>query len=277
VPYDEFAEAGVRRGQSVLIVASAVSVAAVVAIVALVVHPWRDTAAHSPAPGVSALASSLDSPLASPASSVPAVSASVPAYSAAPASPSTVISGSFSAPSTTPPVPRRAAPTAPAVAEDSQPNFKVSVHASPSQVVVGQHVRLTVTIVNAGGVFDRSVVMWFGGSDPSDNFSDASPPCTDSSLSISCPITGVRPGRTWSFTVTFIPGPFPAMGHFDDAVSVAFNYTDSHGDPQESPQYYGHVLLLDAPASSPPASGAPSNPPTPSAASTAPDGKSPDT
>jgi hypothetical protein len=130
--------------------------------------------------------------------------------------------------------------------------------------VWGHQVRVTVTIVNAGGVFDRPVVMFFQGSDPSDNVGDAPPACTANGA-IVCPITGVRPGRKWSFTFTFIPGTFPGTDGFDDPVAAAFNYTDSHGQQQESPLYYAHVMLFDPPASSPPpASGAPSNTPPPS-------------
>lgn len=266
MPDDEFAEVGVRRSQSVLIVASAVSVVAVVAAVALVVHPWRDTAGRSPAAPATRPATSSDSPLVSPVTSLPATSVSEPAFSSAPASSPTASNGPSTAPSTTPPASHRTSPTAPGVAGDSTVNFKVSIQVSPTQVVLGQHVRVTVTIVNAGGVLDRQVVMAFGGSDPSDNFSDAPPPCTDSTGWISCPISGVRPGRTWSFTFTFIPGPFPGMDGFDDAIFAWFDYTDSHGQPQQTPQYFANVRLFDAPASSlPPASGAPSNTPPPSA------------
>ena len=244
------AEFGSRHRQLGLVAASAVSVVAVVAAVALLVHPWRDTAAHSPAARTGP-ATSSDSPLASPATSLPAVSVSAPAFSAAPASS---------------PVSRRASPTAPSVAEDSQPNFKVNVQVSPTQVVWGHPVRVTVTVVDAGGVFDRPVVMFVQGSDPSDTVSDAMPPCTATYGSITCPITDVRPGHKWSFTFTFIPGRFPGMDGFDDPVAAAFNYTDSNGQQQESPLYYAHVTLFDPPASSPPpASGAPSNTPPPSA------------
>ena len=264
MPDDESAEVGVRRSQSVLIVASAVSVVAVVAVVALVVHPWRDTARRSIAARATSPATSSDNPVASPAS-LPAVSVSEPAFSAAPASSPTATNGPSTTPSTTPPPSRRTSPAPSGVAGDSQLNFKVSIVASPTQVVLGQHARITVTIVNQGGLFDRSVVMGFGGSDPSDNFSDAAPPCTAGS-GVTCPITGARPGRTWSFTFTFIPGPFPAMGHFDDALSAVFDYTDSHGQPQQTAQYFANVRLFDAPASSPPpASGAPSNTPPRSA------------
>jgi hypothetical protein len=266
VPDDEFAEVGVRRSQSVLIVASAVSVVAVVAVVALVVHPWRETAASSPAARATRPATASDSPLASPATSLPAVSVSAPASFAAPTSSPTATNGPSTAPRTTPPVSRRTSPAPSGVAGDSQLNFKVSIVASPTQVVLGQHARVTVTIVNAGGLFDRSVVMAFGGSDPSDNFSDAPPPCTDSTGWISCPITGVLPGHKWSFTFTFIPGPFPGMDGFDDAIFAWFDYTDSHGQPQQTAQYFANVRLFDAPASSPPpASGAPSNTPPRSA------------
>jgi hypothetical protein len=258
------AEFGLRHRQLGLVAASAVSVVAVVAVVALVVHPWRDAAARSPAARATGPASSSDSPLASPAISPPAVSVSEPAFSTARASSPTATNDPPTAPSTTPPASRRTSPTAPSVAGDSQVNFKVSVHVSPTQVVLGQHVRVTVTIVNAGGVFDWPLLMFFQGSDPSDNFSDAPPPCT-SGRSVKCPITGVRPGRKWSFTFTFIPGVFPAMDHFDDAIYAAFTYTDSHGQEQETPQYFAHVLLFNAPASPPPASGAPSNAPPPSA------------
>jgi len=261
VPDDEFAEGGVRRGQSVLIVASVV---AVVAVIALTVHPWRDTAGRSVAARATSSATSSDSPLASPATSLAAVSVTEPAFSAAPASSPTATNGLSMAPHKIPPVSRRTSPTPSGAAGDSQPNFKVSIVASPTQVVLGQQARITVTIVNAGGLFDRSVVMSFGGSDPSDDFSDAAPPCTAGS-GVTCPITGARPGRTWSFTFTFIPGPFPAMGHFDDALSAVFDYTDSHGQQQQTPQYFENVRLFDAPATSPPASGIPSNTPPPSA------------
>jgi len=55
------------------------------------------------------------------------------------------------------------------------------------------------------------------------------------------------------------------MGHFDDALSAVFDYTDSHGQQQQTPQYFENVRLFDAPATSPPASGIPSNTPPPSA------------
>jgi len=263
VPDNELAEGGLRRCQSVLIVASAVSVVAVVAVVALVVHPWRDTAGRSIAARATSPATSSDSPVASPVTSLSAVSVSEPAFSVAPASSPTVTNGPSTAPRTTPPVRRRTSPTSSGAAGGSQPNFKVSIVASPTQVVLGQQARITVTIVNAGGLFDRSVVMSFGGSDPSDDFSDAAPSCTAGS-GVTCPITGARPGRTWSFTFTFIPGPFPAMGHFDDALSAVFDYTDSHGQQQQTPQYFENVRLFDAPATLPPAFDVPSQTPPPS-------------
>lgn len=252
------AEFGSRHRQRGLVVASALSVVAMVAVVALVVHPWRDTAAGSPAARATGPATSSGGPLASPAtglpaSSLPASSLSGPASSAAPASSPTAA-----------PVSRRTSPTAPGVAGDSKLNFKVSIQITPTQVVVGQQVRVTVTIANAGGVFDRPVTMFFQGSDPSDNVSDAPPPCTANGA-IVCPITGIQPGRQWSFTFTFIPGPFPAMGHYDDAICGAFDYTDSHGEQQQTSSYCANVLLFDAPASSPPpASGAPSTTAPPS-------------
>jgi hypothetical protein len=264
MPDDESAEAGVRRGQSVLIVASAVSVAVVVALVALVVHPWSATAARSVAAAATTPATSSDSPLASPLPSLPAVNVSEPAVSAAPASSPAAANGPSITPSTLPPASRRTTTPPPRVASDSQPNFKVNLQVSPTQVVLGHDVRVTVTIVNVGGLFDRSVVMTFGGSDPSDNFGDASPPCTDVSGSVTCPITGASPGRTWSFTFTFIPGPFPGTDGYVDAISALFDYIDSHGQPQQTPQYFANVRLFDAPTSSPPASGAPSTAPPPS-------------
>jgi hypothetical protein len=259
------AEFGSRHRQFGLVAASAAGVVAVVAAVALVGHPWRDTAAHSPAARTGP-ATSSDSPLASPATSLPAVSVSAPASSAAPASSPAATNSPPAPSSTTLPVSRRASPTAPSVAEDSQPNFKVNVQVSPTQVVWGHPVRVTVTVVDAGGVFDRPVVMFVQGSDPSDTVSDAMPPCTATYGSITCPIADVRPGHKWSFTFTFIPGTFPGMDGFDDPVAAAFNYTDRHGQQQESPLYYAHVTLFDPPASSPPpASGAPNNTPPPSA------------
>lgn len=266
MPDDEF---GSRHRQLGLVAASAVSVVAVVAAVALVANPWRDTAAHSRVTRTGPAVSS-DSPLASPATSLPAVSVSALASSAAPPASSPAATNSPPTPSsTTSPVSRRASPTAPSVAEDGQPNFKVNVQVSPTQVVWGHPVRVTVTIVNGGGLFDRSVVMFVQGSDPSDTVGDAMPPCTATYGSVTCPITDARPGHKWSFTFTFIPGTFPGTDGFDDPVAAAFNYTDIYGQPQESPLYYAHVLLFDPPASSPPpASGAPGTTPPPSAALT---------
>jgi hypothetical protein len=244
---------GPRHRQLRLVAGSAASVLVVVAAVALLVHPWRDTAARSPAARATGPATSSDTPLASPPTSLSASSFSGPASSAALASSPTAA-----------PVSRRPSPSARVLATDSKVNFKVSVQVSPAQVVVGQPVRVTVTIVNAGGVFDRPVTMFFQGSDPSDNVSDAPPLCTIPGA-IVCPITGIQPGRTWSFTFTFIPGPFPAMGHYDDALCGAFDYTDSHGEQQQTPSYCTNVLLFDTPSSSPsPASGAPTNTTTPS-------------
>jgi hypothetical protein len=60
---------------------------------------------------------------------------------------------------------------------------------------------------------------------------------------------------------------------------VAFDYTDSHGDQQQTPEYDAHVMILDAPVSSPPAAaGGPSNSaPTVSPAATVPPATAPPT
>ena len=60
------------------------------------------------------------------------------------------------------------------------------------------------------------------------------------------------------------PRSFPGRDGFDDPVGGALNYDDSHGQQQQSPQFYADLLLFDPPASSQPASGAPSNTPRPS-------------
>ena len=241
------AESGSRHRQLALVATSAASIVAVVAAVALVAHPWHDTAAGSPAASASVAATSASGSASSTpsASSITASSPPVPS-------------------STTPPVSHHTSSATTGVAGDNQINFKVSVQVSPTQVLVGQHVKVTITIVNEGGAFNRPVEMFFQGTDPSDDVSDPPPSCTARGAMV-CPITGVRPGRTCSFTFTFIPGPFPAVGHFDDAVYAALNYTDSKGQEQQTPQYFAHVLLHDATASvQPPVSGAPSSTPTPS-------------
>ncbi|HEY3926085.1 MAG TPA: hypothetical protein VGL75_16090 [Acidothermaceae bacterium] len=253
------AEFGSRRRERGFVAASAVSVVAVVAVVTLV-HPWRDTAASNALTNASAPVALSDSPLMSPANSLPAASVSDPAFSSAPDSSPIAISSP--APRTTPLV-VRASPTAARVTSDSQLNFKVSVEVSPTQLVFGHPVRVTVTIVNEGGVFNRWAQMFVQGSDPSDNVSDPPPTCTANG-GIVCPITGVRPGRTWTFDFTFIPGTFPAMDHFDGPLCAAFNYIDSHGQQQETPEYCAHVMLFNPPGWPPPASGAPSNAPSPS-------------
>jgi hypothetical protein len=260
------AEFGSRRGQFALAAASAVSVVAVVAVVAVVGHPWRTTAERSPAAVAAVPPSSSDSTVASPATSLPAVDISEPVLSAAPATPPTASSGPSTPPRTNPPVSRRTSPAAPGVVSDNQINFKVSVQVSPTRVIEGQPVHVRVTIANAGGVFDRPVEMFFQGTDPSDNVSDPPPTCTAQGA-IVCPITGVRPGRTWSFTFTFIPGVFPGTDGFDEPVYAAFNYVDSHGDQQQTPAYYAHLTLFNPPGSLPPASGAPSSTPPPSVSS----------
>lgn len=269
------AEFGSRRRQLGLVAASAVSVVAVVVVVALAGHPWRDTAARSPAASSAGPVTSSDSPLVSPASSPPAPSVGVPAFSSAPASSPAATDGAPTPPTATPPV-SRTSPTSARVTSDSQINFKVSVQVSPTHVVFGQQVHVTVTIANEGGVFNRWAEMFFQGSDPSDEVSDPPPTCTANGA-IVCPITGVRPGRTWSFRFTFIPGDFPGTDGFDDPVCAAFNYTDSHGEQQQAPAYCAHVTLFNPPGWPPPASGAPSNTPPPSApaASAAPTSASP--
>jgi hypothetical protein len=256
------AEFSSRRRQLGLVAASAVSVVAVVAVVALVGHPWRDTAARSPTPSTTGAIASSDSPLASPATSPPAVGVSEPAFSTEIASSPAATDGAPTPPTTTPPV-SRTSPTVARVTSDSQLNFKFSVQVSPTRVVFGQPVHVTVTIANEGGVFNHWAEMFVQGSDPSDEVSDPPPTCTANGA-IVCPITGVRPGRTWSFKFTFIPGDFPGTDGFDDPVCAAFNYTDSHGQQQQTPGYCAHVALFDPPGWPPPASGAPSTTPPPS-------------
>ncbi len=257
------ADFGLRHRQLVLVAASAMSVVAMVAVVALIGQPWRDAAKRSPAAPATAAAISSGSPLASPATSLSAVTVSAPASPAAPVSSSVATNNTTTPPSTNPPVSSRTSPPARGVAEDTQPNLKVDVQVSPTQVVWGHPVRVTVTVVNVGGVFNRPIVLFVQGSDPSDAVRDAMAPCTDNTGSILCPITDVRPGHKWSFTFTFIPGTFPGRDGFDDPVGGAFNYNDSHGQQQQSPQFYADLVLFDPPAS-PPASGAPSNTPSPS-------------
>lgn len=257
-------EPGSRRRQVGLIAASTVSVVAVVAVVALVAHPWRTSAAPGLSAHTTGPAASSGSALVSPATSLPAVSVSA----SEPAAPASSPPPTATASSTTATPTHRPSPTASRVADDGQINFKASVQPSPSEVVVGQPVRVTVTVVNAGGTFDRPVVMSFSGTDPSDNVGDAKAPCTAGFGALSCPITDVRPGSKWAFTFNFIPGPFPAQGHFDDAIYVVFDYTDSHGDQQQTPQYFAHVMLFDtspSPSPSPISSGAPSATAGPSA------------
>jgi hypothetical protein len=236
-----------------VVAASVVGVVAVVAAVGLVGHPWRNTAAQRLAAAATGRAISSASSLASSPPSAPAVSASLLASAAAPPSSPTATNGSPAAPSTTP-APSRPSPSDAGVAADKQLNFKVNLQVSPTHAVVGQKVRVTVTVVNAGEVFNGPVVMSFGGTDPSDNTADAQPPCKAAYGSVSCPITGIRPGRSWSFTFSFIPGDFPAMVHFDDAVFAVFDYTNSDGQ-QQTPQYIAHVLLSNPSSSAPPASG----------------------
>jgi hypothetical protein len=260
MPDSEFAEGGVGRSRTVLIVASAVSVVLLVTAAIIGVRSWRDAAARGPA----ADGATPVTPSGSPAASMPDLPGSPSPFSSDLIASSAPVSSPPAQPSTAAPVSRSKSPAAAGRVRDNQPNLKVSIEVSPTHVVMGQRARVTVTIGDAGGVFERPVTMVFGGSDPSDNFGDAKAPCSDSTGWINCPITDVRPGHQSSFTFSFIPGPFPGMDGFDDRVFAWFEYTDRYGRPQQTDQYFADVLLYDAPASTPPASEAPGTPPSPS-------------
>ena len=264
MPEDEFAEVGGHRRQFALVAASAGSVV-VVAVAVLGVRSWGDVAARGPAAGGTIAAIPSASPFTSSVSTPSAVSASDAAVSSSPmVSPAPIGSlASQSSPHSSATI-RHTPPGAPAVVDESHLNFEVSMRLSPTHVVLGQHTRVTVTILNAGHGVDPPAVVSIGSMVPVDDFSDAPSGCTIANGGVQCPVPVLRAGgeKTIAFTIT--TGYYPGDS-WDDEIFGQLTYADSHGQQQQlQPGYSAHLLVDAATLSSPPAgSGAPSTAPSP--------------
>ena len=257
MPDDEFAEVGGHRREFAVVAASAVSVVLVAAAV-IGVRSSRDMAVRSPAadgPPSSA------SPFASYASSRSVVSASDPAFSSAPIVSPAPISSPPSQPSPASSASiRHPSPGAPAVADESHLNFKVTMRLSPTHVMLGQQTRVTVTILNAGHGVDPPADVSIGSMVPGDDFSDAPSDCIVANGGVECPIPVLRAGRAITIAFTITTGYYPG-DTWDDQVYGQLNYADSYGQQQQIPSGYSAHLIVDAgtPSSAPPASAAPTN------------------
>ena len=261
---DEFAEGGGHRRQFGLVAASAVSVVLVAAAV-IGVRSWGAVAARGPAVDGTVAAIPSASPFASSVSTPSAVSASDPAFSSSPV----VLPAPISSPASQPSphssaTIRHAPPGAPAVVDESHLNFEVSMRLSPTHVVLGQHTRVTVTILNAGHGIDPPAEVSIGSMVPADDFSDAPPGCTIANGGVQCPVPALRAGgeKTIAFTVT--TGYYPGDS-WDDEIFGQLSYADSYGQQQQLQPGYSADLLVDGgtPPSAPAGSGAPSTAPSP--------------
>jgi hypothetical protein len=264
MPDDEFAEVGGHRRQFAVVAASAVSVVLVAAAV-IGVRSWRDTAARGSAADGTRAALPSASPFASSVSTPSAVSGSESAFSSSPIPSSAPISSPASQPRPhSSATVRQTPPGAPAVVDESHLNFEVSMRLSPTHVVLGQHTRVTVTILNAGHGIDPPAEVSIGSTAPSDDFSDAPPGCTIANGGVQCPVPVLRAGgeKTIAFTVTtvYYPG-----NSWDDEIFGQLSYADSYGQQQQLQPGYSADLLVDAgtPSSAPAGSGAPSTTPSP--------------
>jgi hypothetical protein len=264
MPEDEFAEVGGHRRQFAVVAASAVSVV-LVAVAIIGVRSWGDVAARGPAADGTVAPIPSASPFASSVSSPAAVSASDPAFSSSPMVSAAPISSSASQPRPhSSAAIRHTPPGAPAVVDESHLNFEVSMGLSPTHVVLGQHTRVTVTILNAGHGIDPPAEVSIGSMVPADDYSDAPPDCAIANGGVQCPIPVLRAGgeKTIAFTVT--TGYYPGDS-WDDEIYGQLNYADSYGQQQQLQPGYSADLTVDAGtlSSAPAGSGAPSTAPSP--------------
>jgi hypothetical protein len=271
MPQDEFAEVGGHRRQFAVVAASAVSVVLVAAAV-IGVRAWGDVAARGLAAEGTVAAVPSASPFASSVSTPSAVSASDPAFSSSPMVSAAPISSPASQPSphssaTT----RRTPPGAPAVVDESHLNFEVGMRLSPTHVVLGQHTRVTVTILNAGHGIDPPAEVSVGSMVPSDDFSDAPQGCAIANGGVECPIPVLRAGGEKTIAFTVITGYYPGDS-WDDEIFGQLTYADSYGQQQQLQPGYSADLTVDAGtvSSAPAESGTPSTAPSPPPTSAAP-------
>jgi hypothetical protein len=245
-----------QRRQIHAIGASTLSVVAVVAATALGVHAWH-RAPHARLSSANVAASSQ--PLTEiPATSVPPASTGELAPDSSPIdSPSTEPS---------PPPSPSARPTPSTI--DSKVNgeveLKLTMTASPTRVVFGQPVHVTLTIVNAGGVYAHTTQLGVGTMRPTDTFNVVRGTCdAPQPGGVWCSAGGFEPGQKKSFSFSITPDSAPFS---DDLVYADIGYLDSHGQQQDEQVTAPDLTVVDDPGNVPPTS-----PPTsPSPATSAP-------
>ena len=253
--------AGAHRRQVFVIVASAVSVLALVGATAVGMHAWQHRATPSSAatdllvsPSVSsfqsAVASSDDNPLASlpPATTDSLPPSPVPISTPPEQSPSPTV---------------RPTPTAtrPSVAPPAERDERVTIQLSTTRVALGQQLRATVTVLNAGRTYAPPAEVAIGSMIPSDTFDSGPKGCVFELGGAICPTVGLQPGHRTSLVFAITPGWMPAASGYD-VISGTLRYTDSQGQRQQDPGFQANVWVDDGTATQ--------APPTPSASSSAP-------
>jgi hypothetical protein len=252
-----------QRRQINAIGASAVSVVAVVAATAIGVHAWHG-ASHGAGLSSANVAASSSPLISVPATSEPPASASELAPDTSPVdSPSTE-----SSPSPSP----SARPTPSTI--DSKVNgeivLKLTMTASPTRVVFGQPVHVTLTIVNASRVYAHTGQLGIGTMRPTDTFNVVSGTCdAPQPGGVWCSAGGFEPGQKKSFSFSITPESAPFS---NDLVYADIEYFDSHGQQQDEQVTAPDITVIDdpgnVPPSSPPTSLSPSS--TPSSAAPSP-------
>lgn len=252
--------AGAHRRQVFVIVASAASVLALVSASALGMHAWQHRATSSSAaidllvvPSASSLQSAVarssNNPLASPP---PATTDALPP---SPAPISTAPEQSAS-----PTVRPTPCATRPSVAPPAEIDERVTIQLSTTRVALGQQLRATVTVLNAGRTYAPPVEVAIGSMIPSDTFDSGPKGCVFELGGALCPTVGLRPGQRTSLVFAITPGWMPAASGYD-VISGTLHYTDSHGQQQQDPGFQANVWVDDGTATQ--------APPTPSASSSA--------
>lgn len=81
--------------------------------------------------------------------------------------------------------------------------------------MVGQQIRVTVTILNAGNGYDPPELVSLGSMIPSDTFDRGPKGCAFLDGGANCPVVGLRSGQKTSVVFAITPGWFPGGGGSD--------------------------------------------------------------
>jgi hypothetical protein len=124
--------------------------------------------------------------------------------------------------------------------------------ASPTRVVFGQPVRVTLAILNAGGVYVHTGQLGVGTMRPTDTFNEVPPACEEPQPGgVWCSPGVLKPGQRMvlSFSITSTSAPFS-----DDLVFANLEYLDSDGQHQDQQIETPELTVIDDPGNWPPAS-----------------------